>query len=84
MPEAALGPVRPRRFGHSHRVQVHRSGTSTPRERVWTAFAHEKPDRVPAWCGASEGFGDMALRRLEFDDIDRSASPSPRKVSVIP
>ena len=40
----------------------------TPRERVLTAFAHEEPDRVPLWFGASEGFIENAKRYLEVDD----------------
>ncbi len=38
------------------------------RQRVLTAFAHEEPDRVPAWCGASEGFWDKAKAELGLDD----------------
>ena len=38
------------------------------RDRVLTAFAHEVPDRVPAWCGASEGFWTKAKRELALDD----------------
>ena len=38
------------------------------RERVLTAFAHEEPDRVPAWCGASEEFWAKAKRELDLDD----------------
>ena len=30
------------------------------------AFAHQEPDRVPVWCGASPGFIAKALRRLEL------------------
>ncbi|HQM48872.1 MAG TPA: uroporphyrinogen decarboxylase family protein [Candidatus Hydrogenedentes bacterium] len=51
------------------------------RERVLTTFAHEEPDRVPAWCGASEefwskaktalGLDDEALRRFLGDDFRR-------------
>jgi len=40
----------------------------TPRERVLTAFAHEEPDLVPAWCGASPEFWDKAKRVLRLDD----------------
>jgi uroporphyrinogen decarboxylase len=40
----------------------------TSRERVLTAFAHEEPDRVPAWCGASEEFWTKAKRELNLDD----------------
>jgi uroporphyrinogen-III decarboxylase len=38
------------------------------RERVLTAFAHEQPDRVPAWCGASDEFWAKATRELNLDD----------------
>lgn len=38
------------------------------RERVLTAFAHEEPDRVPAWCGASEEFWVKAKAALGLDD----------------
>lgn len=40
----------------------------TPRDRVLTAFAHQEPDRVPAWCGASTEFWANATRRLGLDD----------------
>jgi uroporphyrinogen decarboxylase len=42
----------------------------TSRERVLTAFAHEEPDRVPCWCGASEEFWAKAKRELNLDDED--------------
>ena len=32
----------------------------TPRERVLTAFAHQEPDQVPRWCGASPEFVEKA------------------------
>ncbi|MBN2293352.1 MAG: hypothetical protein JXM70_13065 [Pirellulales bacterium] len=38
------------------------------RERVLTAFAHQPPDRVPAWCGASPEFWSKAKRELSLDD----------------
>ncbi|NUQ60868.1 MAG: hypothetical protein HUU20_00155 [Pirellulales bacterium] len=38
------------------------------RDRVLTAFAHEEPDRVPAWCGASPDFWEKAKRLLKVDD----------------
>lgn len=38
------------------------------RERVLTAFAHQEPDRVPMWCGASQEFWDKAKRALKLDD----------------
>jgi len=37
-------------------------------ERVLAAFAHEPPDRVPAWCGASDEFWAKAKRELNLDD----------------
>ena len=40
----------------------------TPRERVLAAFAHEEPDRVPAWCGASDEFWAKAKAELKLDD----------------
>lgn len=40
----------------------------TSRERVMTAFAHEEPDRVPAWCGASPEFWAKARQKLNLDD----------------
>ncbi len=36
------------------------------RERVLTAFAHEEPDRVPAWCGSSAEFWAKAKRELSI------------------
>jgi uroporphyrinogen decarboxylase len=38
------------------------------RDRVLAAFAHQEPDRVPAWCGASAEFWDKAKRELDLDD----------------
>jgi uroporphyrinogen decarboxylase len=38
------------------------------RDRVLAAFAHEEPDRVPAWCGASPEFWAKAKRGLGLDD----------------
>jgi uroporphyrinogen decarboxylase len=40
----------------------------TPRDRVLAAFNHEEPDRVPAWCGASQEFWAKAKARLNLDD----------------
>ena len=40
----------------------------TSKERVLMAFAHEEPDRVPAWCGASVEFWTKAKRALNLDD----------------
>ena len=40
----------------------------TPRERVMGAFAHEEPDRVPSWCGASPGFLGKASSGLNMDE----------------
>ena len=34
----------------------------TPRERVRAVFAHEQPDRVPMWCGASVEFWAKAVK----------------------
>jgi uroporphyrinogen-III decarboxylase len=38
------------------------------RERVLAAFAHEEPDRVPCWCGASSEFWNNAKAKLNLDD----------------
>jgi len=43
----------------------------TSRERVLTAFAHEEPDRVPRWCGASPEFVAKAKRQLGIDDTEQ-------------
>ncbi|MBM4019248.1 MAG: hypothetical protein FJ288_13150 [Planctomycetes bacterium] len=40
----------------------------TPRDRVLAAFAHEEPDRVPCWCGASPEFWAKARRELGIAD----------------
>jgi uroporphyrinogen decarboxylase len=40
----------------------------TSRERVLAAFAHEEPDAVPAWCGASPEFWARAKAQLSLDD----------------
>jgi uroporphyrinogen decarboxylase len=40
----------------------------TSRERVLTTFAHEEPDRVPAWCGSSPEFWEKAKGTLDLDD----------------
>jgi len=40
----------------------------TSRERVLAVFDHVEPDRVPAWCGASEEFWGKAKRQLGLDD----------------
>jgi uroporphyrinogen decarboxylase len=67
-------------FGFVHAIR--RIASMTSRERVRTAFAHEAPDRVPAWCGASPEFwaktkaalgiaGDEALRVRLGDDFRR-------------
>lgn len=45
----------------------------TSRERVLTAFAHRQPDRVPAWCGASPEFRELARRHIGLPD-DESLS----------
>jgi uroporphyrinogen decarboxylase len=41
------------------------------RERVLTAFAHEEPDCVPRWCGASPEFLAKAGRQLKLPDTER-------------
>jgi uroporphyrinogen decarboxylase len=40
----------------------------TSRERVLTCFAHQEPDYVPCWCGASVEFWEKAKRELKLDD----------------
>lgn len=40
----------------------------TSRDRVLSAFAHQEPDRVPAWCGASDEFWAKAKGELDLDD----------------
>lgn len=40
----------------------------TSKERVLTVFAHQEPDRVPRWCGASPEFWGKAKRTLGLDD----------------
>ena len=40
------------------------------RDRVLEAFAHNEPDRVPRWCGASEEFWTRAERILFNGAID--------------
>lgn len=40
----------------------------TPRERVLAAFAHEEPDQVPRWCGASPEFLAKARKQLDLPD----------------
>lgn len=42
----------------------------TSKERVMTAFAHEEPDRVPAWCGASLELWEKAKAELGLADED--------------
>lgn len=42
----------------------------TSRDRVLTAFAHEEPDRVPAWCGASPEFLDKAKQELGIGETE--------------
>jgi len=42
----------------------------TSRERVLVAFAHEEPDLVPRWCGASPEFIAKALRELGIADAE--------------
>lgn len=43
----------------------------TSRERVLCAFAHQEPDRVPRWCGASPGFLAQAQRQLGLADTEQ-------------
>ena len=43
----------------------------TSRERVLTTFAHEEPDRVPRWCGASPEFIAKAKRHLGITDTEQ-------------
>jgi len=43
----------------------------TSRERVLTAFAHEEPDRVPVWCGASPEFIAKAKRQLGIAEVEQ-------------
>lgn len=40
----------------------------TSRERVLTTFAHQEPDRVPMWCGASDEFWEKAKNTLSLSD----------------
>ncbi len=42
----------------------------TSRERVRAAFAHEEPDRVPVWCGASPEFITKAKRHLGIENTE--------------
>ncbi len=43
----------------------------TSRERVLTAFAHNEPDRVPVWFGASPEFIAKALRQLQLNNSEQ-------------
>jgi uroporphyrinogen decarboxylase len=43
----------------------------TSRERVLAAFAHEEPDQVPRWCGASPEFVAKAKRQLGIADTEQ-------------
>jgi uroporphyrinogen decarboxylase len=45
----------------------------TSKDRVLAAFAHEQPDRVPVWLGASPAWRAKALRELGLAD-DESLS----------
>ena len=47
------------------------SAAMTSRERVLAAFAHEEPDRVPRWCGASPEFLAKAKRHLGITDTEQ-------------
>jgi uroporphyrinogen-III decarboxylase len=42
----------------------------TSRERVLAAFAHERADKVPCWCGASTEFWNKAKKMLSLEDED--------------
>ena len=42
----------------------------TSRERVLAAFAHEEPDRVPVWCGASPEFIAKAKAHLGIESTE--------------
>jgi len=44
------------------------SETMSSRQRVLAAFAHEQPDRVPCWLGASEAFMDKVKARTGLDE----------------
>ena len=44
------------------------SETMTSRERVLAAFAHEEPDRVPCWLGASDGFLSRVMACTGLDE----------------
>ncbi len=44
----------------------------TSRERVRTVFAHEEPDHVPCWCGASPGFLAKAQRQLGLETAEQA------------
>jgi len=67
----------------------------TSRERVLATFAHEEPDRVPVWCGASPEFwaklkkftgltDDEALRVRLGDDFRRVMAPPPPDPKPLP
>lgn len=38
------------------------------KERVLATFAHQKPDRIPRWCGASPEFLENAKNKLNLND----------------
>jgi uroporphyrinogen-III decarboxylase len=40
----------------------------TSRERVLAAFAHQEPDRVPCWLGASPEWMELAARQVGLPD----------------
>ena len=42
----------------------------TSRDRVLCTFAHEAPDCVPRWCGASPEFVEKAKRRLGLTETE--------------
>jgi uroporphyrinogen decarboxylase len=43
----------------------------TSRERVLATFAHEEPDRVPVWCGASPEFIAKAKRQMDIAETEQ-------------
>jgi len=43
----------------------------TSRERVLAVFAHQEPDRVPAWCGASPEFIAKAKHHLDLETTEQ-------------
>ncbi len=52
------------------------AGKMSSRERVLTAFAHEEPDRVPAWLGAAPETRELLVEHLGLED-DEALSAIP-------